>query len=241
MRCPEDPEARPATGLQHGATRYIILRVTMTVLFAVVLFAAAGRFDWTRGWLYVGAVLLGETLSAVVLLTVNREVLDQRGTTMRTDTKGFDKVILPVWFLIGNAAALVAGLDAGRFGSSWMPLGALYLGAGLTATGYMIGTWAMAVNLYFEPTVRIQRERGHEVVTSGPYHFVRHPGYVGAILGALASPLFLGSAWMFVPVGGVVVLFVIRTALEDETLQRELPGYREYAHRTRYRLLPGVW
>jgi protein-S-isoprenylcysteine O-methyltransferase Ste14 len=132
-------------------------------------------------------------------------------------------------------------LDAGRFGWSPLPSEALYLGVALTAAGYVMGTWAMAVNVFFEPTVRIQWERHQRVVTSGPYRIVRHPGYVGAILGGLGAPLFLGSAWMFVPTIGALLLFVARTALEDRTLRKELPGYQEYAQRTRYRLLPAVW
>jgi protein-S-isoprenylcysteine O-methyltransferase Ste14 len=99
----------------------------------------------------------------------------------------------------------------------------------------------MAANAYFSMVVRIQEDRGHAVVTDGPYRFVRHPGYLGSILFALATPLVLGSLWAFVPCGLGAVLFIVRTALEDKTLQKELPGYREYAERVRYRLLPGIW
>jgi protein-S-isoprenylcysteine O-methyltransferase Ste14 len=99
----------------------------------------------------------------------------------------------------------------------------------------------MAANRYLETTVRIQEERGHQVVNSGPYRFVRHPMYVGVILQFMALPMVLGSKWAFVPAGVVVLLFVIRTGLEDRTLRNELAGYAQYAESTRYRLLPGVW
>jgi protein-S-isoprenylcysteine O-methyltransferase Ste14 len=99
----------------------------------------------------------------------------------------------------------------------------------------------MAVNEHLEATVRIQRDRGHRVVTEGPYRWVRHPAYVGALLGGLGAPCMLGSAWMLLPVALSAGLFVERTRREDALLQRELPGYREYAARTRSRLLPGIW
>jgi len=99
----------------------------------------------------------------------------------------------------------------------------------------------MASNAFFSEGVRIQEERGHVVATGGPYRYVRHPGYVGAMLAQLATPFLLGSPWAFVPGVGSVALYAVRTHLEDRTLIEELPGYREYARRIRYRLLPGVW
>lgn len=105
----------------------------------------------------------------------------------------------------------------------------------------LFASWAMVENEHFEQFVRIQEERGHRAVTTGPYRFVRHPGYLGAILGALATPLMLGSAWTFVPAGLVALLFVVRTYLEDQALRRELQGYEEYTKQTRFRLVPWVW
>jgi len=99
----------------------------------------------------------------------------------------------------------------------------------------------MAANIYFSTTVRIQDDRGHRVVSSGPYQFVRHPGYVGMILIYLGAPIMLGSWWALIPGGLNGVAFIVRTALEDRTLQNELSGYSDYAGRVPYRLLPGVW
>ena len=89
--------------------------------------------------------------------------------------------------------------------------------------------------------MRIQEERAHRVVSTGPYRIVRHPGYLGAIVGALVTPAILGSAWTFIPAGLIVIVFVVRTCLENRTLMNELPGYREYSQRTRFRLVPHVW
>jgi len=107
--------------------------------------------------------------------------------------------------------------------------------------GIVVLVWAMAANKFFSATVRIQEERGHTVATGGPYRYVRHPGYVGWLMLTLATPVVLGSRWALVPAGITVILTILRTALEDRTLHSELEGYREYAERVRYRLLPGIW
>ena len=107
--------------------------------------------------------------------------------------------------------------------------------------GYVLGAYALIENRFFSGMVRIQTDRDHQVVSSGPYRWVRHPGYAGALLVYLVTPLFLDSAWAFLPAVFLAVVLVIRTHLEDSTLQEELAGYREYARRVRYRLLPGVW
>ena len=97
------------------------------------------------------------------------------------------------------------------------------------------------VNRFFSGTVRIQTERGHRVVTGGPYRFVRHPGYLGGVISYLAMPLILGSAWAYIPAAVGMAVTAIRAALEDRTLKKELPGYLEYTQATRYRLIPGIW
>ncbi len=107
--------------------------------------------------------------------------------------------------------------------------------------GYALGSYALLENRYFSGMVRIQTDRGHQVVSSGPYRWVRHPGYVGALLAYLATAVALDAVWAFIPAALVTVALVIRTALEDRTLQEQLSGYREYAGLVRYRLLPGVW
>jgi len=142
---------------------------------------------------------------------------------------------------LGPGMLLVAGFDD-RWG--WSPRLAVAVqvaGFAAVALGDVLFAWAMASNQFFSSVVRIQQDRGHTVQTGGPYRFVRHPGYVGTIVPALATPLALGSLWAFIPAALLSAVIVVRTALEDKTLQDELAGYAEYAQRTRYRLLPGVW
>jgi protein-S-isoprenylcysteine O-methyltransferase Ste14 len=107
--------------------------------------------------------------------------------------------------------------------------------------GYVLGTWAMVTNAYFSAVVRIQKDRGHKVVTDGPYRFVRHPAYAGGVVSSIAMPLMLGSFWALVPSGIALIFLVIRTKNEDKMLMEELPGYSDYAQQTRYRLVPGIW
>ena len=145
------------------------------------------------------------------------------------------------WFCLWMGFRLVAGLDerfgwAGDLGVAWHVAGAVALAAGLE-----LSSWAMIANAYFSTAVRIQDERGQRVVSSGPYWFVRHPGYVGLILEAIGVPLLLGSWWALIPGVAGAVCMAIRTSFEDRMLRAELPGYQDYAQRVRYRLVPGIW
>ncbi len=220
--------------------RYVLGRVFSTLLFGLLLFASAGRIDWVGAWVYLGAVLAGELLTAAVLRAVNPVILERRGR-MGADTKTYDRVFVAFWLVLAFVTPVVAGLDVGRSGEARVPLAGMYAGLAIMLLAYLLGAWAMAVNEHFELLVRIQTDRGHRVVTSGPYRIVRHPGYLAAIVGGLTSPLILGSLWAFAPVVAGALLFTARTALEDRTLREELAGYQEYAARTRHRLLPGIW
>ena len=155
-------------------------------------------------------------------------------------TKTWDKVWAALFAPVMVAVHVVAGLDA-RDGLASLPRAAWPVGLAIFVLGSALLAWSMAVNPFFEKTVRIQRERGHRVVDTGPYAFVRHPGYVGFVGWILSTPLLLGSARALVPALLAVAGIVLRTALEDRTLLDELPGYPEYAARVRYRLMPGVW
>ena len=141
-----------------------------------------------------------------------------------------------VWFVL-----IVAGLDQ-RFGwtsqiSTWVQIIALVL----MVLGSLLTISALAANRYFSGYMRIQKERGHTVATTGPYRYVRHPGYLGAMIFYLATPLLLDSQWAFIPAGLYLTIAVIRTSLEDHTLQEELDGYEAYTRDIRYRLVPGIW
>jgi protein-S-isoprenylcysteine O-methyltransferase Ste14 len=160
----------------------------------------------------------------------------------KQDIKAWDKVLMPIGLVMQYVVLLaVIGLDVGRF--QWSSLGIHYaiVGFVLLVVGTALGLGAAVSNPYYEAVVRIQRDRDQKVVTTGPYGIVRHPGYVGAILGGLSAPLIIGSISGLVPAGIVVILLFVRTILEDKTLHNELDGYPDYAHKVKYRLLPWVW
>jgi protein-S-isoprenylcysteine O-methyltransferase Ste14 len=136
---------------------------------------------------------------------------------------------------------LVAGLDALLDWSPTFSLSVKILSLAVILAGYALASYALIENRFFSGMVRIQTDRGHHVVSSGPYRWVRHPGYAGSLLAYLATPLFLDSRWAFLPAVFITIILVIRTDLEDRTLQDELEGYRDYTRGVCYRLLPGVW
>jgi len=215
--------------------------LAFTALWIATLFGSAGRLDWIRGWTYVAIYLGSMAALGMVVRRTNPDVIEARKKWVRQDTKAFDKVFLPVFLLLTFIQLVVAGLDAVRFHWSSVPSGLLYPGVLLLLAGIALMGWVMAVNPHAETTVRIQTERNHQVITSGPYRFVRHPMYTGAIQLYVATPLVLGSLWALVIGVAIVLAFFWRTVLEDRTLRAELPGYEEYAGRTRYRLIPGIW
>jgi protein-S-isoprenylcysteine O-methyltransferase Ste14 len=219
----------------------VIQMIASPVTWIIALFGAAGRLDWTRGWICVALYVVGMAAIGLIVRRFNAPLMEARAKWRRKDTKSFDKVFLRILIPLVYVQAAVAGLDVVRFRWSSMPFDLVYGGAILFALAIALIAWTLAVNRYAETTVRIQTDRGHSVVESGPYRIVRHPMYVGAILMYLATSLILGSVWALALAGLLAALFIWRTALEDRTLRRELSGYEEYAARTRYRLVPGLW
>lgn len=229
---------RPA--LRDGLAFKLIAGILSVVIFITVLFLIAGRFDWIRGWAYVGLFALGQSASTFYIWRKDPELLTRRGKTGE-GTKTWDKILLGLFGLTYLGIMITAALDV-RYGWTEMSLWLWPAGFALYAFFLAVITWAMNVNTFFEKTVRIQADRGHRVIDSGPYRIVRHPGYAVTIPGfILSSPLLLGSWWSFVPAFVSAACLVIRTALEDRTLRRELAGYEDYARQVRFRLLPGVW
>jgi protein-S-isoprenylcysteine O-methyltransferase Ste14 len=135
----------------------------------------------------------------------------------------------------------LATFDAGRMGWSSMPRTFVILGYALLGTGIALSTWAQAVNPFFEPGVRVQRERGQQVISKGPYATVRHPGYASALMIFAGLALSLASWWALIPAAWASLILIVRTKWEDDLLRTELEGYSEYEKRTRYRLFPGLW
>jgi protein-S-isoprenylcysteine O-methyltransferase Ste14 len=224
----------------ESRVRLIVATVAGLGCFAGIIFWPAGRFDWLEGWLYFGVVTMSLCSSFVYLRRVNPAVIEHR-LRLGKGTKSWDKLWSLVFTPLFLAIYVVAGFDAVRYQWTTMSLWLWPLGLALWLPGYVLFAWAMGVNPFFEKTVRIQTERGHRVIDTGPYRFVRHPGYLGFFGWSLSTPLLLGSWWALLPAMLSIVAIVIRTALEDKTLREELTGYREYAGRVRYRLMPGVW
>jgi protein-S-isoprenylcysteine O-methyltransferase Ste14 len=227
--------------IKQGVARWAGQMIAALVFAWVVLFLAAGRLDWTAGWVYLGMNFLTQALSAIVLLPRRPDMLAER-SKVREGTKEWDRFFATAIVIFGTLAVLItAGLDA-RFGWSAPISSSLWEAALALAFGSQIFVlWAMATNPFFATTVRIQDERGHHVVSNGPYRLVRHPGYFGSLIYNLAIPLVLASWWTFLPALLTIVLLILRTRLEDRTLQSELPGYPAYAAAVRRRLIPGVW
>jgi protein-S-isoprenylcysteine O-methyltransferase Ste14 len=230
------PEVRPET--RALVRRRMIQLASFIVLQALILFVGSGRPGWTLGWVYL--VSYAALIAATRLVVRDPELFAERAQVGK-DTKGWDKGLSALFSLFGLAVLVVAALDA-RFG--WSPptsIARIAVGFGAFLLGFGLSVSAMAANRFFSTFVRIQADRGHTVATGGPYRFVRHPGYAGFILGSLGTPLLLGSLWALVPAALSCLVVVVRTVLEDRTLREELPGYRDYAARVPYRLLPGIW
>ncbi|KRA56800.1 isoprenylcysteine carboxyl methyltransferase [Caulobacter sp. Root655] len=214
--------------------------VGLPLSLLALIFLPAGSIGWWPGWLFLAVLILAFGASALVIARVNPVIYRAR-SRFQPGTKGWDKALLAVILPAMAAILPVAALDAGRFHGSDAPAWVVILGyAGLLAGVAMTG-WAQAVNPFFEPGVRIQSERHQRVIDTGPYRFVRHPGYVAALLLFFGMALALGSFWALAPAALASALLVVRTAWEDRLLRAELAGYADYAGRVRSRLMPGVW
>ena len=218
----------------HRRFMQVIMQI---VLFAVLLFVSAGRLLWPWAWIYLGIYVAGVIANAFIL---PKNVIEERGKS-KENVKEWDKVITTLSIFPSLGLFIVAGLDY-RFGwstkvSIWIQLASLVL----MILGYALFVWAMVSNPFFSTAVRIQLDRDHKTATEGPSQYVRHPGYLGFIASNLATALVLGSLWALIPGAITAGLLIVRTALEDSTLRKELDGYKEYAEKVKYRLIPGIW
>lgn len=222
--------------------RVIVQMLLFVVVVPFLPLLVSGDWAWWEAWVYALVGIGGFAVSRAIAARQNPDLIAERARFLRhEDAAPWDKKLAPLVGLGGALIPLVAGLDARL---DWSPPFAMPLKlVALTAIvgGYMLGSYALVSNRYFSGMVRIQTERDHHVVSGGPYRWVRHPGYASALLTYLATPVFLDAVWAFLPAAFLAVVLVIRTNLEDRMLQQQLPGYREYAGRVRYRLLPGAW
>jgi protein-S-isoprenylcysteine O-methyltransferase Ste14 len=215
------------------------------VFFLIVgsaFFGSYGGFGWWEAWLLVGLWVLYFSLMLTVVRKTNPGVVEERSQSLEKISQRWDRAIIGTYQVISLSLYVIAGLDVGRFGwSGGLPDWLKWLGFSLSLFVYLISFWAIISNPFASGVVRIQGERGHQVFTNGPYRYIRHPMYLGTVVYGIGFPLFLESFWALIPGVIVIGLFVLRTSLEDRYLHANLPGYREYARQTRYRLLPGIW
>ncbi|CAG0926642.1 hypothetical protein TFLX_00144 [Thermoflexales bacterium] len=218
-----------------------LLQILISVLLmGLVLFISAGRLDWPAAWIFLGSYVLVILTLGVWVIRKHPDVVNERGKIAH-NAKSWDKVLMTIYSLMLLAVFAVAGLDAGRFGWSVMPLAVQITGYIALLLAMAVTYWAMAANPFLSTIVRIQADRGHHVITTGPYRYVRHPMYSAILVMWPSVALLLGSWWALLPAAVIGIVFVIRTRLEDRTLQAELPDYVDYTQHTRYRLIPNVW
>ena len=228
---------------QTVSPRQWIRLVAVYLLIPLILLICGGKLGWWQAWLY-SMLFLAAAIGGRVWAEQRHPGLtaERQNTESIQNAKAWDKVLAPLMAVsVGFPMVIVAGLDHHYNWSPEFPLWLSVMGFILIASGYAFAAWALAENRFFSSVVRIQTDRGHVVCDSGPYRLVRHPGYAGNMLALFGIVIALGSAWTLIPAALASIITVIRTSLEDRTLQEELPGYRDYTQRVRFRLIPGIY
>jgi protein-S-isoprenylcysteine O-methyltransferase Ste14 len=220
----------------------LIMVIFFIIIVPMLPLIISWQWDWWEAWVYAAVSIFCFVISRYLAGRKDPGLIVERGKFLQHQTpEPWDKILSPLLGLAGGLIPLTAGLDA-RFGTSpEFGLGLKILAIALLLLGYVIGSYALIANKFFSGMVRIQAERGHHVIDTGPYRWVRHPGYLGALITYPVIPLLLESWWTFIPVIFTIIIIVLRTKKEDDALQEKLEGYREYAQQVRYRLIPGVW
>lgn len=226
--------------INRSGIKGLVVNLVLTLVSVAIIFIVAGTLDWVGAWVYAGLVIGYQIVYSIIMVRVTPSLLNERGKLAKSGTKLFDRIFFVMYLPVTIGGLVLIGLDH-RYGWTSMPWWTILIGAALLVISFVPGIWSQIVNPYFECTVRIQEDRGQTVINNGPYQYVRHPGYLGLVLSLASAPLILRSWWGFVPYGFMIVVVIIRTALEDKTLREELPGYMEFAGETRFRLMPFVW
>ena len=220
----------------------IVKMIVFILIMPFITILISWKWDWWEAWVYGILSVVGFAVSRRLAVQRNPDIMAERASYgKQDDTQPWDKILSPLVALGGVFILIVAGLDM-LF--AWPPSFSLpvkVVALVVIIAGYALGSWALIENRYFSGVVRLQTDRGHSVVSSGPYRFVRHPGYAGTVITYLAIPFLLDSAWALVPAVILVVLLFWRTKLEDRFLQENLTGYKDFTLKTRFRLIPGIW
>jgi protein-S-isoprenylcysteine O-methyltransferase Ste14 len=223
------------------AGKKIILRATFGIaLLLAVFFVPAGTLRWPQAWVFLALYLSAVAGFFSWAKKKDPALLKERASPQK-DVKPWDRTLIRAYSVFLVAMPIMAGLDAVRFRWSRVPFGLILFGFAGLILAMLLVFWVMRENTFASSVVRIQTERGHRVCSTGPYQYVRHPMYVAVILSVVCLPVAMGSLFALVPALVIVGLFILRTSLEDKTLQAELLGYKEYARKVRFRLIPGVW
>jgi protein-S-isoprenylcysteine O-methyltransferase Ste14 len=219
---------------------YFLDEILGIIAMAVALFWSAGRLDWWPAWAAIAVWLVTYAAMDITIFRYNPGLAAERLYPPR-GAKTWDRTIMSLLRLSQLARYILAGLDQRHGWTGSFPLAVQIAALVLCFLGYALLVWAMASNHFFSQIVRIQSDRSHVVAAGGPYRYVRHPAYVGMILFELAISALFASWWALLAGGLCALLLILRTALEDLTLQDELAGYADYSHQVRFRLLPGIW
>jgi protein-S-isoprenylcysteine O-methyltransferase Ste14 len=234
-----DEIPKPKLTAGQEMTGYFSLAITFIVM-AVLMFWPAGTIDWRRGWLFLALFIVLTVFAMIKIRRDSPELIAVR-QKFQKGTKAWDAIVVPFILVFFAAILPVAALDDVRFHWAPMPDWVTFAGYAMLAGGYWGSVWAMTINRHFEATVRIQTDREHKVIDTGPYAYIRHPGYAFGVLLSAGIALSLGSLFALIPVAAAALLLVGRTLGEEAELHAGLPGYTEYARRVKYRWLPGVW
>ncbi len=222
--------------------RLIVQNVLWLIAMGVLLFVPAGDLDWPAGWVFLATLMASAVILSVWLARHDPALLAERMKfPVRREQKGWDRIVTALLLIAYVAWTALAGLDAGRFYWSSMPLLLQALGFALIIACMVFAWLTFRENTFAAPVVRIQTERGQKAITTGPYALVRHPMYAGALLFMIGQPLLLGSWWALAAAPVLILLMAIRAVGEERELARALPGYAQYMKTVRFRLIPGVW
>ena len=222
----------------------VSLLVSAMLVFVAPLMPliVSGNWRWTEAWLFAAVFIIGFIVSRLIVYKKNPDLVKERlASARRENAEPWDKKLMAHIALSSLLFFIAPGIEARLETLVTVPALWRFIAFAVVLGGYIFSVWALVENRFFSGVVRMQRERGQYVVTTGPYRFIRHPGYAGGMLTYPAAAVLFGSIWMMAPVLYMMLVLVIRTEKEDDMLQKNLAGYRQYSQKVRYRLFPGIW